>query len=407
MTQHADAGTLPEEVDDEIDLSDDADEGDDEQYEIPDDLEQPPAADPANGNAAPSQDGSPATPKADHPSDPTRYADGTFKPGQGPAAPSGATASTPAGEPAAAGGPAVPVYTFKAAGAEYEIPGSRVTPEGVFIPREALREVERNLSFGVHHRQNFQRLMADKYAEGVRAANDTHPDVVRAQTMVAELNALLDEGPDAVADYLDALADKRAEMAQKATAERERRMRETYGKPPEEVVGPGIVESEEERVEREQEEAREAFTMAQAALPVEIDAIATAHFGALTAADRTVLAERLGRRVADFFYISTAKDDDGFAPGDIVCRSDLLQAEMEFEARFFTRTAETANAAAQAIAANAARGFTPAALPSVPRPVNGEVPGAAKRKVKASDFKTKADLDALMATDLDEIEFEE
>lgn len=206
-SEYDDEELLPEDQLDELEFTDEeieevlgksplddlgSDEDDEEESERPDDedddeaADAPPPANPrtgqprnADGTFAPKPEGTeaaPAEPSAT--SAPATSATGATGPTPTEAATAPATAGareagtaateTQATATAATAATEPEPLRYRAGGREYTVPGSRVTDEGVFIPREALNDTLRTLSRGVYHDQAFQSWQQERAALGER-----------------------------------------------------------------------------------------------------------------------------------------------------------------------------------------------------------------------------------------------
>jgi hypothetical protein len=181
---------------------------------------------------------------------------GRFAPrreGEPPAA--GQTGQPPAktvatqGKPAAEGGegareeerPAVP-FSFTADQKRHEIPGSRVTPEGAFIPRDQLPFVQRKLSRGTVYETSFRQLISDRDTEihSLKQQLETDEDKVKAKAFLTHFAKLLDEGPEAIQKWLDDFDRNRVQLEANATLAQARAITDAKGKKPAETRLPGL-----------------------------------------------------------------------------------------------------------------------------------------------------------------------
>ena len=107
------------------------------------------------------------------------------------------TEPTPAAEVAAT----YPEFVYKSAGREFNIPGSKVGQDGAFIPTPALPAITRLLAEGQHAKdasRDFAQRIQSAKAEGQQ-------ELQRARGLLAALNNLRQQGPEAIAEWFDDL----------------------------------------------------------------------------------------------------------------------------------------------------------------------------------------------------------
>lgn len=120
---------------------------------------------------------------------------------------SGESAAESAGEP----------FTFRADGKQFEIPGAVRYPEGVYIPPESIAKLQEHLADrkGLNDRiRQLEQQAQNPDAEVV----SRHPDVLRAKATLQKLNELMDQGPEAMAEWLDNLQQNRPILEANAKA---------------------------------------------------------------------------------------------------------------------------------------------------------------------------------------------
>lgn len=129
-------------------------------------------------------------------------------PGQPPAAPAGA-APTGAPEP----------WSFRADRQTFFVEGSSVDADGSLrIPKSQLPLVQQLLAEGAAHRGSWREQKAEYEARiaELEQSVEQHPDLLRARAFNAKLNALMEQGPDAVAAWLDKFEQNREVLKHQA-----------------------------------------------------------------------------------------------------------------------------------------------------------------------------------------------
>lgn len=149
---------------------------------------------------------------------------GQFKPAAPGQAPDPAQAAPPTA-PGQAPAPSDGTFRFKADRQEWQIDGSRVDAQGLHIPTEHIPMVQELLAEGVAHRGSFQQELARRdtmirqlQQDNQKAASGRSEKEVQAETILTHFARLMDEGPEAVIDWLDNLQQNRPVLEAEAKA---------------------------------------------------------------------------------------------------------------------------------------------------------------------------------------------
>jgi hypothetical protein len=116
---------------------------------------------------------------------------------------------------------AFPDWTIRGDGQEFEIPGAKVGSNGVWLPNDVVPEVAQLLAEGVANRGSARQLRESLQAENrqLRQQLQNHPDLIRAQAFNKAILAKLNEGPEAVQQWLEDFDNSRPRLIAEAEAE--------------------------------------------------------------------------------------------------------------------------------------------------------------------------------------------
>lgn len=311
-----------------------------------------------------------------------------------------AVAGAPAGQPAAEPAVEAPVleFGFRADSKPVTIPGSKVTDDGVFIPKEYISEVQRLLSHGVVYQGSFRTRLeqaAQKVADTEARVNREVEESKHFLTFFADL---LERGPVAVQDWLDdfernkpqLIADAKIAYAEALTAAKEQ------GAP-----APAKVEGFDEReddflanVDRDQ-----MMTQLSTVLATNLrEVIVQNGVRGMTSADVNRLHQAISsdpEEMERYFAVATEDIPDmKVVKGDVLVRQAALLKRVQYEAGLITDSRKSISDATAAADANrrAAGGGAP--------PPTAAVAGAGAGKKKEVPIPTKREeLDAFMNAD--------
>lgn len=248
------------------------------------------------------------------------------KPSESPANVSGAPAAEPAGEP----------FTFRADGKEFTIPGAQKFPEGVYIPTEAVGKLQEHLADrrGLNDRI---RQLEQKLQNADPSRNE---EVLRARALINQITALMDQGPEKMAEWLDNLEQNRPILEAKAQADALKRQLEQY-------------QTRETSAQTEQQ-ATELAGQMEAALGQHLDAVLKDPEIATLGLDSNRLKVRL-YRMAEQLFGEADRDypEYGIRKGDLTINLELLRAEVNDAAALARQYQGQAVAKQKAKAANA------------------------------------------------------
>ena len=260
---------------------------------------------------------------------------------------SGAPAAEPAGEP----------FTFKADGKQFEIPGAMRYPEGVYFTPEAILRLQENLADRKGLNDRIRQL------ENKVQVNDPerHPEVLRARALTQKLNELMDQGPEAMAEWLDNLQQNRPILEANAKAAALEAQLKRY--------------TEQEQTQASEQEATALVDQMDRTLNGHLDAILQDPEIAALGLDRNRLQARL-YRLADALFVEADQDypDAGVRKGDLAINLELLRAEVNDAAALVRQVRGQQDAQQKAKKANA-----PAVNAAAPPPVVAGTKTAAPR----------------------------
>lgn len=266
-----------------------------------------------------------------------------------------------------------PEWSFRADRQTISIPGSAVGEEGVFIPKGQLERVQQLLAEGQAHRGSWRSREQAYQQEIDRLKTAQDEEVARARAFNEGLLELMQQGPEAMASWLD---DYQTNFP-RFMAEAEKRALEGRLAAQQEQLDEWAAEREAERVE----------PLATDALNTLLDQMA-ARYGVR---QRDAMAARIRDRLLDQVFYEVS-DRPYLEPGEVLVatsedgqRRYVLNAGMiEQEYKDVAQLAGPVAAAAQAVQQNAARmaptgappamgvggapppGRTPAPLPKTP-----------------------------------------
>ena len=266
-----------------------------------------------------------------------------------------------------------PEFTYRSAGREFNIPGSAVGEDGAFIPTPALPAITRLLAEGQHAREasrDYAAKLSEARAEGQK-------ELLYARSLLASLNQLRQQGPDAIANWFDELDRNWPLMEANAKL--------------------SLMEKEREAEKAQLSEAqrdREAEALVPQLGRVLTDALAEyAQRPDYKGVDTKRLYARLSGRLFDQVFEEATEQDvaQGVAQrvGQVVVNWGVIEDEVKDEADILRRARDSANLAKEVVKANAAKVAEPNAPPTV-----GAKKGASAASGKAAPkFKTTAEAD--------------
>lgn len=382
-----------------------------ELFDIPDDLlDEPDTEDPA-GKPADTATAEPPAGKPD--ADIPRGPDGKFAKKDATAAPAG---QPPEGAPAA-GAPAIPgtkpegvaaaalpaeppitaptlEFSFRADGKPITVPGSKVTDEGVFIPREHMAEIQRYLSHGVVYQGSFRQRLEEANAKVAAAENRVTKEVEESKHFLTFFADLLEKGPDAIQQWLDDFTANRRDLEADAKIAYAEALTNRKEKPvlPEKVAG--FDEPEDDflaGIDRD-----EMMTQLSNVLATNLkEVIVENTVRGMTDAD----VNRLHKAIASdpeemerYFAVATEDIPDmKVKKGDVLVRQAALLKRVQYEAAVVSEARKAVSDASAADAANKKRAGGGAPPPTA------AVAGAGAAGKKAVPIpKTREELDAFM-----------
>lgn len=214
---------------------------------------------------------------------------------------SGDPAAEPAGEP----------FTFKADGKQFEIPGAMRYPEGVYIPTEAVARLQEHLA----DRKSLNGRIRQLEQQVQTGDPERHPEVLKARALMTQLGTLMDQGPEAMAEWLDNLQQNRPILEAKAEAAALKRQLEFH--------------TERQKTESSEAEATALADQMDSALSRNLDAVLADPAIAALNLDRNRLQVRL-YRMADALFVEADQDypEAGVRKGDLAINLELLRAEV-------------------------------------------------------------------------------
>jgi len=266
-----------------------------------------------------------------------------------------------------------PEFTYRSAGREFNIPGSAVGEDGAFIPTPALPAITRLLAEGQHARE-----ASREYAAKLQEARvEGQKELQYARSLLASLNQLRQQGPDAIANWFDELDRNWPLMEAQAKL--------------------SLIEKEREAEKAQLSDAqreREAEALVPQLRNVLTEKLAEhAKRPEYKGVDTKRLFERLSGRLFDQVFEEATEDDvaQGIARqvGQVIVNWGVIEDEVKYEADILRRTRESANLTKEVVKANAAKVAEPNAPPTV-----GAKKGASAAGGKSvPKFKTRAEAD--------------
>lgn len=262
------------------------------------------------------------------------------QPPESPADASGESAAESAGEP----------FTFRADGKEFAIPGAMRYDDGVYIPADAVGKLQEHLADrrGLNDRiRQLEHLAEERNPE-------RHPEVLKARALTQQIQKLMAQGPEAMAEWLDDLERNRPILEARAEAAALKQQLEGYT-------------TRESTAATEQQATQLADEMDRT-LGTHLDEILKDPAIASLGLDRNRLQVRL-YRMAEQLFGEADRDyrEWGIRKGDLTINLELLRAEVNDAAALARQYGGQAAQRQKAKAVNA--GAVNAAAP--PPVVNG------------------------------------
>jgi hypothetical protein len=397
-----------------------------ELFDIPEDLlDEPDTGAPAGGAADASKEEPPAAePAADTLQLPEGYKrdargavhrpDGTIaskseldsfvpaQPAAKPAAdaqPAQPAAGAPAGQAAE---PAVeaPVLelSFRADGKPVTIPGSKLTDDGAFIPKDYLPEVQRLLSRGVTYEGSFRQRLETANAEVARVKSEVHREIEESKAFLTFFADLLERGPVAVQDWLDDFEKNKPQLEAEAKIAYAEALTAAKQNPAAPAKVEGFDDDQEDDflagVDRDEMMTQLSNVLGQNLREV----IVTNGIRGLSDADVNRLHQAIAsdpEEMERYFAIANEDIPDmKVAKGDVLVRQAALLKRVQYEATVLGGARKSVSEATAAAEANKKR--APGGAP----PPTASVAGGVTQKKKEVPIPTKReDLDAYMAAD--------
>lgn len=215
---------------------------------------------------------------------------------------SGESAAEPAGEP----------FTFRADGKSFEIPGAVRYPEGVYVPTEAVAKLQEHLA----DRKGLNDRIRQLEAQVQERDPEKHPAVLRANAITAKINALMDQGPEAMAEWLDNLQQNRPILEAQAEAAALKKQLESY--------------TTRESTAATEEQATALADQMDQTLNQHLDVVLQDPEIAALGLDRNRLQVRL-YRLAESLFGEADRDyrELGIRKGDLTINLELLRSEVQ------------------------------------------------------------------------------
>lgn len=366
-----------------------------ELFEIPPDLDEPgtdaPAVpDPADALEAPPAEKEPATrqPEVDPngPETPT---------GQPPARdPSGRFTAAP--ETPAPDEDGVMEFSFRADGKPVSIPGSKVTTEGVFIPREHMADLQRLASHGMVYQGSYRQRLEQSNREVAEVRSQVHSEVEQAKHFLSFFADLLDKqdaGEPAVEEWLDDFRQNRMKLEADATLAEARALRESRGVEPQRLEGFDDEAGPEEDSYVSERDAEEFTNALSTELGTRLQQMVRSEgIRGLTPQDLTRLVEEMTEPTERDRYFREALVDlpeYGVTKGQIVAMDGAIAATLKRRADLILDARKTSTALSQAEAANRRNTFNG----KVPPTVATGVAGVPKVSAATPKFKTRQEME--------------
>jgi len=219
-----------------------------------------------------------------------------------------------------------PEFTYRAAGREFNIPGSAVGEDGAYIPTAALPAITRLLAEGQHAKEGsreFARQLQTARSQGQQ-------ELQYARSLLASLNSLRQEGPDAIADWFADLDRNWPLMEANAKLSLLEQQRETE-------------RTQHSQVEQDRQ-AEALVPRLQGVLETTLAEYATRP--EMAGVDTKRLYERLSGRLFDQVFEEATDDDvaQGIAShvGQVIVNYGVIEDEMKYEADILRRARESA-----------------------------------------------------------------
>jgi hypothetical protein len=267
-----------------------------------------------------------------------------------------------------------PEFTYRSAGREFNIPGSAVGEDGAFIPTPALPAITRLLAEGQHAKE-----ASREYAARLQEARaEGQKELQYARSLLASLNNLRQQGPEAIAQWFDDLDLNWPLMeanAKLSLMEKER-----------EAEKAKLTEATRER------EAEALVPQLKGVLTEKLEEYAKRpEFAGI---DQKRLFNRLSGRLFDQVFEEATEDDvaQGIAQrvGQVVVNWGVIEDEVKDEADLLRRARESAKLTREVAKQNAASTAESKAPPTV-----GAKKGASVATGKpVPKFKSRAEADA-------------
>lgn len=289
--------------------------------------------------------------------------------------------------------------SFRADGKPVTIPGSKLTEEGAFIPREFLPQVQKLLSHGIVYQGTFRQRLEQMAQKQVETEAAVQRKVVEADHFLTFFADLLERGPVAIQDWLDDFEKNKPALEAEARIAYAEALETAKKSPAAAAKVEGFEDVPEDDflagVDQDEMLTQLSNTLAQTLR----DTIVTNGIRGLSDADVNRLHKAISEdpeEMERYFVIATEDVPEmKVKQGDVLVRQAAVLKRVQYEAGVVSGARQGVSAAAAADAANK-RGVVGAGAP----PPTASVAGGVAGKKKEAPIPTKReDLDAYMAAD--------
>lgn len=389
----------PDVPDEEIDDSSVDPLAGEELFEIPDDLDEAGTDTPASSSEA---DADKAPPAIDEPA--TRPSGEENEPatptGQPPARDPAGRFTTAPETPATDEDSTVMEFSFRADGKPVTIPGSKVTAEGAFIPREHLADLQRLASHGIVYQGSFRQKLEQSAREVAEAKSEIHGEVEQAKHFLSFFADLLDKqdrGEPAIEEWLDDFRQNRTKLEADATLAEAKALREGRAVAPRQPEGFDDEPGPEQDSYISEREAEEFSNGLAAELGSRLQQTIQAQgIRGLTPQDLTKIQEEMTDPEEIDRYFKVALEDipeHGIKKGQIVAMDGAIAATLRRRSELILDSRKTSTALSQAETANRRNGVAG----KVPPTVSTGTPAVPKASNAVPKFKNRQEMEEWFA----------
>lgn len=372
-----------------------------ELFEIPDDLDDSGTDAPAEPDAADAQKAPPASqdPATRQPGEESKETPATPT-GQPPTRDPAGRFTTAPETPAAENDSSVMEFSFRADGKPVTIPGSKITQEGVFIPREHMADLQRLASHGMVYQGSFRQRLEASNREVAEARSEIHGEVEQAKHFLGFFADLLDRqdrGEPAIEEWLDDFSRNRTKLEADATLAEAKALRESRGVSPRPVEGFDDEPGPEQDSYISEREAEEFSNGLATELGSRIQkTIQSQGIRGLTPQDLTRIQEEMTDPDEIDRYFKVALEDipeHGIQKGQIVAMDGAIAATLKRRSELILDARKTSTALSQAEAANRRTTVNG----KVPPTVATGTPAVPKASNAVLKFKSRAEMEEWFA----------